>query len=89
MKSLKMSSYWEGEYPPSSVLGIGAKIPSAILGPFSLVAFAVGTYCIHESNILNQITPDTIYAPYIAGSVLVPISWGAHVAAWIQKKNGN
>jgi hypothetical protein len=83
-----MSTYWEGSHPPSKVLGLGEKIPSAIFGPLSIVAFAVGTYCIHESNIINQITPDTIYAPYIAGSALVPISWGLHVAAWIQKMNG-
>ena len=25
---------------------------------------------------------------YIAGSICVPVSWGLHVAAWIQKKNG-
>lgn len=88
LQPLKESTYWEGEAPPSSVLGIGAKIPSAVYGPFSLIAFVVGTYCIHESNILNQITVNTIYPQYVAGSALVPISWGMHVAAWIQKKNG-
>ena len=85
--TLQMSSYWEGK-PPSSVLGIGAGIPSAIFAPLSIAAFIAGTYCIHESNILNQITATTINPIYIAGSALVPISWGAHVAAWIQKENG-
>jgi len=83
-----MSTYWEGTAPPSSVLGIGEKIPSAVFGPLSLVAFAAGTYSAHESNILNQITPETINPLLIAGTFLVPISWGLHVAAWIQKKNG-
>mmetsp|Transcript_3627 Transcript_3627/g.4972 ORF Transcript_3627/g.4972 Transcript_3627/m.4972 type:complete len:121 (+) Transcript_3627:82-444(+) len=81
-------TYWEGEAPPSSVLGVGAKIPSAVFGPLSLVAFIGGTYCLHESNILNQITVDTINPGYVLGSLGVPISWGMHVAAWIQKKNG-
>mmetsp|Transcript_12432 Transcript_12432/g.11268 ORF Transcript_12432/g.11268 Transcript_12432/m.11268 type:complete len:121 (+) Transcript_12432:49-411(+) len=87
MKPLRMSSYWE-EVPPSSVLGVGAKIPSAIFGPASLAALVAGTYFIHESNILHQLTVTTIYPQYIVGSLLVPISWGLHVAAWIQKKNG-
>jgi hypothetical protein len=81
-------TYWEGSAPPSSVLGVGAKISSGIFGPLSLVALAVGTFCCHESNILNQITVDTIHPEYVAGSMLVPISWGMHVAAWIQKQNG-
>jgi hypothetical protein len=81
-------TYWEGKAPPSSVLGLGDKIPSFVYGPLSLVAFAVGTYCIHESNILNQVTVNTIHPEYVLGSTLVPISWGMHVAAWIQKQNG-
>ena len=81
-------SYWEGAAPPSSVLGIGAGIPSTIFGPLSVVAFVAGTYAIHDSNILNQITPTTINPVNLVGSTLVPISWGMHVAAWIQKKNG-
>lgn len=81
-------TYWEGKAPPSSVLGIGAGIPSGIFGPLSIVAFVAGTYAIHDSNILNQITPTTINPVNLAGSTLVPISWGMHVAAWIQKQNG-
>ncbi len=88
VQPLKMSSYWEGAAPPSSVLGVGEKIPSAIFGPLSLAALVVGTYCVHESNILNQLTVSTVYPQYILGSALVPISWGMHVAAWIQKQNG-
>jgi hypothetical protein len=81
-------TYWEGKAPPSSVLGIGAGVPSGVFGPLSIVAFVAGTYAIHDSNILNQITPTTINPVNLAGSVLVPISWGMHVAAWIQKQNG-
>lgn len=99
-------SFWEGAAPPSSVLGVGAKIPSSVFGPLSLVgnkiafihlsmrfliitalALVIGTYSIHESNILNQLTVTTLEPKYIIGSLLVPISWGMHVAAWIQKQN--
>ena len=37
-------TYWDGAAPPSSVLGIGEKIPSAVFGPLSLVLFVVGTF---------------------------------------------
>ena len=82
-----MSTYWDGEAPPSSVLGVGEKVPSSLFGVGSIAAFIAGVYCIHESNIFNQITVDTINPTYIAGYLLVPVSWGMHVAAWIQKKN--
>jgi hypothetical protein len=94
MQSLKMGSgnpgptYWESEAPPSSVLGVGEKIPSALFGPLSLVALVAGTFCVHESNIFHQLSQTTVNPEYIVGSLLVPISWGMHVAAWIQKKNG-
>ena len=80
-------TYWEGT-PPSSVLGIGEKIPSGVFGPLSLVALIVGSYCVHESNIFGQLSAETVYPAYVLGSALVPISWGMHVAAWIQKQNG-
>lgn len=89
--ALKMAvgpTYWEGAAPPSSVLGVGEKIPSSVFWPLSIMAFVVGTYCAHESNILNQITVNTINPLYVGGTFLVPISWGLHVAAWIQKQNG-
>ena len=85
---LNANTYWEGEAPPSSVLGVGANIPSLVFGPLSLVALLVGSYCVHESNIFNQLSATTLYPQYIVGSLGVPISWGLHVAAWIQKKNG-
>lgn len=64
------------------------KAPSVGLGLVSLVAFAAGTYCIHETNILHTVSPDSIQPLYVAGALLVPISWGLHVASWIQKENG-
>lgn len=81
-------SYWDGAAPSSSVLGVGEKIPSSLFGPLSLVALLVGTYSVHESNIFNQLSVSTVNPQYVVGSLLVPISWGLHVAAWIQKKNG-
>ena len=81
-------TYWEGPAPTSSVLGVGSKIPSGLLGPASLVALVAGTYFVHESNIFHQLSATTVHPQYIVGSLLVPISWGLHVAAWIQKQNG-
>jgi hypothetical protein len=53
-----------------------------------VLALVIGTYSIHESNIFNQLTETSISPVNVLGSLLVPISWGMHVAAWIQKKNG-
>lgn len=84
-----LDTYWEGKAPPSEVLGPAlAKVPSVGLGVVSGVAFAAGVFCIHETNILHTVTPDTIQPLYVAGALLVPISWGLHVASWIQKQNG-
>ncbi|CAM9478557.1 unnamed protein product [Sphacelaria rigidula] len=84
-----LDTYWEGAAPPSEVLGPAlAKVPSIGLGVVSGVAFAVGVFCIHETNILHTVSPDTIQPLYVAGATLVPISWGLHVASWIQKQNG-
>jgi hypothetical protein len=82
------STFWEGAAPPSRVLGIGENIPTAVFAALSIVAFVLGTWCILQSNIFHQITVTTIHPEYVAGSFLVPISWGMHVAAWIQKQNG-
>lgn len=82
-------TYWEGAAPSSEVLGPAlSKVPSLGLGIVSGIAFAAGVYCIHETNILHTVTPDTIQPLYVAGATLVPISWGLHVASWIQKQNG-
>jgi len=81
-------SYWEGKAPPSSVLGVGAGIPSSVFGPLSLIALVVGTFAVHESNIFHSLSASTVNPQYVLAAQLVPISWGMHVAAWIQKQNG-
>ena len=54
----------------------------------SLVAFVIGLYCVHENNIFNRLSATSVNPQTVIGSLLVPISWGMHVAAWIQKENG-
>merc|ERR1711924_579663 len=81
---------WWGdkEYPPSKVLGIGKDVPSLVLGLGSGVAFGIGSYCVAQSNLLNILSGSTVNGWLVAGSLLVPWSWGLHVASWIQKNNG-
>eukprot|EP00628_Pelagophyceae_sp_CCMP2097_P004898 CAMPEP_0184084180 /NCGR_PEP_ID=MMETSP0974-20121125/4078_1 /TAXON_ID=483370 /ORGANISM="non described non described, Strain CCMP2097" /LENGTH=115 /DNA_ID=CAMNT_0026386857 /DNA_START=52 /DNA_END=399 /DNA_ORIENTATION=+ len=81
-------TYWDGEAPPSKVLGTLAKVPSGLLAPLSVVSLAVGCYCVQESQLAAPLSAVTVNPLFIAGSLGVPISWGLHVAAWIQKKNG-
>lgn len=51
MQSLKMAvdqpgpSYWDGNAPPSSVLGVGAKVPSSVFGIGSLIALGMSYFC--------------------------------------------
>merc|ERR1719313_1260053 len=80
---------WWGDkdFPPSRVLGIGRNVPSKIYGPLSGLAFGVGVYCIAQSNLLNILSGSTVNGWYVAGSLLVPYSWGLHVACWIQRQN--
>jgi len=87
---LEAQDTWWGdkEYPDSIVLGIGKNVPSAVYGPLSGIALAIGIYCVAQSNLLNILSGSTINAWYVAGSLLVPYSWGLHVACWIQKQNG-
>ena len=80
-------TYWEGEAPPSYVLGNLANAPSGLLGPMSGVFLLVGLYCVSASQLGSPLTAATVNPFYIAGSLCVPVSWGLHVAAWIQKKN--
>lgn len=92
-RTLKMAvettTYWDGKAPDSIVLGpFLSKVPSTVLGPASLVALVVGAVSVHNSNIFNTLTLENIEPQYILASFLCPISWGLHVAAWIQKKNG-
>jgi hypothetical protein len=87
-------SYWEGEYPPSSVLGpIMSKMPSGTLGLMSLIFLAICAGSIGGSQILVN-EPGAFESGswvkwyYVLGSFMGPISWGTHVACWIQRKNG-
>uniref|UniRef100_A0A7S1U023 Photosystem I reaction center subunit VIII n=1 Tax=Phaeomonas parva TaxID=124430 RepID=A0A7S1U023_9STRA len=90
MEQTEAPTYWEGKVPPSTVLGpVLSKTPSGLLGPVSIISLLAGTYSVHESNILHTLNADTVYPVFVIGSLLVPISWGLHVAAWINKENGN
>ena len=81
---------WWGdkEYPPSAVLGIGKDVPSLVLGLMSGIALGVGCVCVAQSNLLNILSGSTVNGWLVFGSLLVPWSWGLHVASWIQKQNG-
>ena len=87
---LEVQDTWWGdkEYPDSIVLGIGKDVPSAVFGVTSGLALAIGAYCVTQSNLLNILSGSTVNGFYVFGSLLVPYSWGLHVAAWIQKQNG-
>jgi hypothetical protein len=87
-------TYWEGEYPPSTVLGpLMSKMPSGLLGMLSLVFLGVCAYSCAETAVLQQ-EPGAVASGswvkwyYVAGSFGGPLAWGTHVASWIQRKNG-
>eukprot|EP00568_Trieres_chinensis_P007877 CAMPEP_0183307056 /NCGR_PEP_ID=MMETSP0160_2-20130417/15810_1 /TAXON_ID=2839 ORGANISM="Odontella Sinensis, Strain Grunow 1884" /NCGR_SAMPLE_ID=MMETSP0160_2 /ASSEMBLY_ACC=CAM_ASM_000250 /LENGTH=142 /DNA_ID=CAMNT_0025470559 /DNA_START=83 /DNA_END=511 /DNA_ORIENTATION=+ len=85
---------WEGEYPPSKVLGpIMSKMPSGLLGLLSLGFAGMCVYSIMMSAALQQsegALADGSWVKwyYILGSFGGPLAWGTHVASWIQRKNG-
>ena len=85
---------WEGEYPPSKVLGpIMSKMPSGLLGLVSMVAAGACAYSLFQSGQLQQVDgaiADGSWVKwyYVLGSFMGPIAWGTHVASWIQRKNG-
>lgn len=70
------------------MLGIGKNVPSKFYGVTSGLALGLGLYCIAQSNLLNILSGSTVNGFYVAGALLVPYSWGLHVASWIQKQNG-
>jgi len=87
-------TYWEGEYPPSKVLGpIMSKMPSGLLGMSSLVLLSICAYSCYQTSLLQQ-EPGAIASGewvkwyYVLGSFMGPLAWGTHVACWIQRKNG-
>ena len=86
--------YWEGEYPPSKVLGpIMSKMPSGLLGMLSIVFLSACAYSCYETSLL-QSEPGAfengswVKWYYILGGLGGPAAWGTHVACWIQRKNG-
>uniref|UniRef100_A0A7S3LAS7 Uncharacterized protein n=1 Tax=Amphora coffeiformis TaxID=265554 RepID=A0A7S3LAS7_9STRA len=87
-------TYWEGEYPPSSVLGpIMSKMPSALLAMLSIVCLSACAVSVFESGLLAREPGATASGEwvkwyYVLGSFGGPLAWGTHVAAWIQRKNG-
>ena len=86
---LAAASRWgDKDYPDSVVLGIGKNVPSKFFGVTSGLALGIGLYCIAQSNLLNILSGSTVNGFYVFGSLLVPYSWGLHVASWIQKQNG-
>lgn len=87
---LETQDMWWGDkdYPPSAVLGIGKDVPSVVLGIASGLSLAIGCYCVAQSNLLNILSGSTVNGFYVFGALLVPYSWGLHVASWIQKQNG-
>lgn len=84
---------WEGEYPPSSILGPAlSKMSSGSLGVLSLIFLAVGQWAVNSLIELpgpwGTSENDKLLATYLLALQFFPISWGTHVAAWIQKQNG-
>jgi len=84
-----VDTWWgDKDYPDSVVLGIGKNVPSKVFGVTSGLALGIGLYCVAQSNLLNILSGSTVNGFYVAGALLVPYSWGLHVACWIQKQNG-
>jgi len=85
---------WEGEYPPSKVLGpIMSKMPSGVLAIVSMASLGVCVYsCVQSGLLLRE--PGAIEDGswvkwyYIVEGLGGPLAWGTHVASWIQRKNG-
>ena len=87
-------TYWEGEYPPSKVLGpLMSKMPSGFLGLISMVFLGACAYSCFQTSLLVQ-EPGAVESGnwvkwyYVLGSFGGPLAWGTHVASWIQRKNG-
>ncbi|KAL7528005.1 hypothetical protein ACHAXR_002227 [Thalassiosira sp. AJA248-18] len=85
---------WEGEYPPSKVLGpIMSKMPSGVLAVASMAFLGVCVYsCVQSGLLLREPgaveTGEWVKAEYVAMGFGGPLAWGTHVASWIQRKNG-
>ena len=86
--------YWEGEYPPSKVLGpIMSKMPSGLLGLISMACLSACVLSCYNSGVLRAEegaieSGSWVKWYYILGSFGGPLAWGTHVASWIQRQNG-
>lgn len=85
---------WEGEYPPSKVLGpIMSKMPSGVLAIISMASLGICIYSCVQSGVLLR-EPGAVESGqwvkwyYIVEGFGGPLAWGTHVASWIQRKNG-
>ena len=76
------------EYPDSVVLGIGKNVPSIVFGVSSGLALAIGMYCVAQSNLFNILSGSSVNGFYVFGSLLVPYSWGLHVACFLRRRRG-
>jgi hypothetical protein len=87
-------TYWEGEYPPSKVLGpIMSKMPSGVLGMLSLALLTLCAWSCFESAALMQEPGAMESGSWVHWDLVLsgfggPLAWGTHVASWIQRKNG-
>mmetsp|Transcript_36452 Transcript_36452/g.76521 ORF Transcript_36452/g.76521 Transcript_36452/m.76521 type:complete len:141 (-) Transcript_36452:297-719(-) len=85
---------WEGEYPPSKVLGpIMSKMPSGTLAIISMISLGLCVYsCVQSGLLLREPgaveTGEWVKAQYVLMGFGGPLAWGTHVASWIQRKNG-
>lgn len=85
---------WEGEHPPSKVLGpIMSKMPSGVLALLSIACLWACVFSCVQSGELQR-APDALATgswvkpEYVAMGFGGPFAWGFHVASWIQRKNG-
>ena len=85
---------WEGEYPPSKVLGpIMSKMPSSTLAIISMISLGVCVYSCVQSGLLLREPGAVENGTWVKWYYVVegfggPLAWGTHVASWIQRKNG-
>jgi len=88
------SMFWEGEYPPSKVLGpVMSKMPSGVLAILSIISLGACFYSCVQSNALQQVPGAVADGTWVKWYYILmgfggPFAWGFHVAAWIQRKNG-
>ena len=85
---------WEGEYPPSYVLGpIMSKMPSGVLALSSMFFLGICVYSCVQSGLLLREPGAMENGSWVKWYYVVegfggPLAWGTHVASWIQRKNG-